>query len=150
MQGDSSPDSSGDDKGEWLSIRQAAHRLGISRVSVYGRIKRGTLKTRPVGNKGQQVWLSHDMQPNSHDATAEPELVDELRDRVAQLEQERERLVGEVERWRSEAEQARIVGERLKTVEELLSRQLDREIARADRLEAELLRRPWWAKLLGR
>src|SRR3954470_24016584 len=44
--------------GDWVSIGEAAHRLGVSRAAVYGRIERRTLTTRPKGNRGVEVlWL---------------------------------------------------------------------------------------------
>jgi hypothetical protein len=44
-------------QGEWVSIREAAKRLGIDPKSVRNRIARGTLKWRHKGNLGREVWI---------------------------------------------------------------------------------------------
>src|SRR3954447_2066479 len=43
--------------GDWVSIGEAAHRLGVTRAAIYGRIERRTLTTRPKGNRGLEVLL---------------------------------------------------------------------------------------------
>src|SRR3954471_22775121 len=43
--------------GEWMSIGEAARRLGVTRAAIYGRIERRTLETRPKGNRGVEVLL---------------------------------------------------------------------------------------------
>ena len=48
-------DGRGDVAGEWVDLGQFARRLGIARSSVYGRVRRGTLQTRPKGNRGQTI-----------------------------------------------------------------------------------------------
>jgi hypothetical protein len=39
---------------DWCSIREAAKRLGVTPNAVRGRIERGTLRTRPLGNTGNK------------------------------------------------------------------------------------------------
>ena len=57
--------------GRWLPLGVAAPFLGISRSSVYGRLRRGTLASRPLGNKGLEVLVPdapHDVAGNgAHD-----------------------------------------------------------------------------------
>ena len=43
--------------GEWVSVREAAKRLGVDPKSVRNRIARGTLKWRHKGNQGREVWI---------------------------------------------------------------------------------------------
>src|SRR4051795_4276219 len=43
--------------GEWMSIGEAARRIGVTRAAIYGRIERHTLPTRPRGNRGVEVLL---------------------------------------------------------------------------------------------
>src|SRR3954452_15895254 len=43
--------------GEWVSVGEAARRLGVTRAAIYGRIERRTLPTRPKGNRGIEVLL---------------------------------------------------------------------------------------------
>lgn len=54
-----------DDGGEWITLAEAAKRLGVTRAAVYGRIDRKTLTTRPRGNRGLEVlWPGGDITPN--------------------------------------------------------------------------------------
>src|SRR4051812_4411418 len=50
-------DDQGDCQGDWLSVGEAARRLGVTRAAIYGRIERRTLGTRPKGNRGVEVLL---------------------------------------------------------------------------------------------
>jgi hypothetical protein len=54
---DLSEEEPGGGPGEWVSIREAAKRLGIDPKSVRNRIARDTLKWRHKGNQGREVWL---------------------------------------------------------------------------------------------
>src|SRR3954452_17719548 len=59
--GDGQRDRHGDiAAGEWVSIGQAARRLGVTRAAIYGRIERRTLPTRPKSNRGVEVLLPPD------------------------------------------------------------------------------------------
>jgi hypothetical protein len=51
--GDGHGDVPAQGSGEWISLGDTARRLGVTRASVYGRIKRGTLQTRP---KATEAW----------------------------------------------------------------------------------------------
>lgn len=46
------------DEGEWLSLGEAARRAGFTRAATYGRVKRGSLPSRPRGNRGLEVRWS--------------------------------------------------------------------------------------------
>ena len=43
--------------GEWVSVREAARRLGVTPKAVRDRIKHGSLQARPKGNLGREVLL---------------------------------------------------------------------------------------------
>src|SRR3954469_5817833 len=43
--------------GEWVSVREAARRLGVTPKAVRDRIKHGSLEARPKGNLGREVLL---------------------------------------------------------------------------------------------
>jgi hypothetical protein len=151
----------------WVSIREAARRLGVTRAAIYSRIERGTLLARPHGNRGQLVRLPPDMQANvpaDREKGALSDMAPDMSGQHAALQAERDRLTDEVECWRSlaeergqtqaraEVENARLAAELAGKVElvEELRRQLKRELARGDRLAEELVeaRAPWWAKML--
>jgi hypothetical protein len=42
---------------EWLPIRAAARRLGVTPTAIRKRIERGTLETKPAGNHGRLVRI---------------------------------------------------------------------------------------------
>jgi excisionase family DNA binding protein len=78
--------------GELLTIDQAATRLGVYPGTIRRRLKRGEIKARR-GNRGQ--WLvelppnqTGDSPPSRAPASAEAELVAELRRAIQRLEQE--------------------------------------------------------------
>lgn len=51
--------------GEWVSVSEAARRIGISRASVQGRVKRGTLECREDNRGNPQVWVQPSMQASA-------------------------------------------------------------------------------------
>lgn len=114
--------------GEWLPVSTAARRLGISPRALRGRIDRGTVQWKQAGNTGKLVLIRPEDVAAEEDRDASQDEMDRLRDELA------EERIG---RARAEERAA------------ALREALDREQARADRLEAEL-RRPWWRKLTGR
>jgi hypothetical protein len=147
-----------DDSGTWVSIRQAARCLGVTRAAVYSRIERGTLQARPNGNRGQLVRLPPDM-PANVQADMKPDdlsgmspiMPGNMVGHHAALQAECERLADEVECWRqahgkAEVENARLAAElagKTELVEELRRQR--------NRLETELgeLRTPWWVRVLA-
>jgi hypothetical protein len=166
MAGDMPADPPGDPD-LWVSIREAARRLGVTRAAIYSRIERGTLLARPHGNRGQLVRLPPDMQANvpaDREKGALSDMTPGMSGQHAALQAERDRLTDEVERWRSLAEergqtQARAEVENARLAAELegerrlnaeLRRQLERELARGKRLEIELTeaRAPLLTRLL--
>jgi hypothetical protein len=128
--------------GQWVPLALAVRKLGISRAAVYRRIRAGTLDARPRGNRGLEVLVRDDRDEGrddrdhladgsvyvSRDAARDIELI-ELRLRVEQLVERAARAEGEAAATRT---------------------QLERELARGDRLEAALAeaRRPWLARVL--
>ena len=55
------------DEGEWVALGEFARRMGVTRAAVYGRASRGTLTTRPRGNRGLEVlWQPAQRHPNGH------------------------------------------------------------------------------------
>src|SRR3954451_5342987 len=53
----------GDGPGEWLSIAEAARRLGVTPKAIRNRLERGTLQWRPAGNHGREVFIRPGMGP---------------------------------------------------------------------------------------
>jgi hypothetical protein len=157
MTGDMSADPPGDPD-HWVSIRQAARCLGVTRAAVYSRIERGTLQARPHGNRGQLVRLPPDIRPNVQadggtdtPSDMSPNMPPDMLGQHAALQAERDQLADEVERWRTahgkaEVENARLAAELAGKVE--LVEELRRQ---RDRLEAQLAeaRTPLWSRLLA-
>jgi hypothetical protein len=123
--------------GEWVTLGEFARRLGITRGSVYGRIRRGTVESRRKGNKGFEVrwplpdhhnvadngWSNGDGNVVGDDAPN----VAAMRVEIARLE---ERLAGAERAHKAEV--------------------LAREVVIADlRMALAEARRPWWRKWLG-
>lgn len=138
----------------WVTVTEAARRLGVSRAAVYSRVKRGTAKARR-GNAGVEVqWPLPEAESalRQGDAQAYAQgdgtLTDELR-------AERDEARMEAALLRQEVAELRERAGRAEGQAAILQDALGREQARADRLEAELreahqeARRPWWRRLLG-
>lgn len=167
------------DGDEWITLGEAAKRLGVTRAAVYGRVKRGTLQTKARGNRGLLVsWPPPNdplPSPQRHgdgkgdvtatvagDVTHDVALVAELRSRLEAMTVEREalleagdHLVDQLAEARERA--ARVEGE-LKGLrqashsEALVLREALVDLSsRLDRATDELrdLRRPWWRRLIG-
>jgi hypothetical protein len=110
--------------GEWLSVAEAARRLGVTEKAVRNRIRRGTLEWRSAGNHGREVLLSPDMEAGdaAGDAAGDDPGTVELQVRAARLE------------------------ERLAVVER--ERDLYRDLFRDREAALAEARRPWLAKVL--
>jgi septal ring factor EnvC (AmiA/AmiB activator) len=129
----------------WLTVVEAARRLGVTPQAVRARIKRGSLESRP-DNKGNLLVLVSESADNPP-ATRE-EAVATLREQVARLEERRaadeeikaalrervEELKGERDAERRRAEQAEIRHAELDAQLEAILRQLNK---------LEERRRPW-------
>jgi hypothetical protein len=144
-------DGRGDVAGEWVDLGQFARRLGIARSSVYGRVRRGTLQTRPKGNRGLEIFW----QPSRHhrengSGHAAPMVasngVDVAGDVLvaAQVAELRERLA---------AAKAECLAARAVAIADVATAQA--EVAAKDQIIADLreqvqwLRLPWWRRMLG-
>jgi hypothetical protein len=167
-QGDIAPDG-----GEWISLGEAARRLGVTRSAVYGRIERRTLTTRPKGNRGLEVlWSPPKHHPSSkgdvtmtvmddaadvtHDGKGDiAALLDNLRERLARAEGEATQLRQQVTDLQSERD--RIVEQRAQARERAAKAEGEANTlrdalfdlsTRLDRAEVRLAM-PWWRRLLG-
>ena len=129
--------SGGDADREWVTLGEFARRLGITRGSVYGRIRRGTVESRRKGNKGFEVRCPP---PDNHNGagngdgnyhgnvgSVDAHDVAEMRVEIARLE---ERLAGVERTHKAEV--------------------LAREVVIADlRMALAEARRPFWQRWLG-
>src|SRR4051812_48546387 len=116
--------------GEWVSVREAARRLRVDPKTVRDRIRAGALQARASGNRGRLVWVTEPpRRPPGDDEEAPGELLDEVREALAEERVERARAEGRVE---------------------MLTGSLAKAEARIDRLEAALAeaRRPLLLRLL--
>jgi hypothetical protein len=149
----------------WLSYPELAERLGISADGARVRAKRagGPVQTGNDGRAKVRVPVADLPEHGPNKPEQEPNSVADIRrlfaERTAELKAELHEARQQAEQWRTATEQARVDAERERGMREaevagergkltLVREQLEREIARADRLEAEL-RRPWWRRLLG-
>jgi hypothetical protein len=129
--------------GEWVNIAEAARRLKVTPKAIRNRLRRGTLAARMRGNIGREVWLPRSRdQPEPPSGDWQGTSPDEgpgtgTGPGPVRLLVENARLAAELE------------GERRLNAE--LRRQLERELARGKRLEAELAeaRMPLLARLLA-
>lgn len=140
------PGPSGDDprNGEWLTVAAAARKLDVSPRAIRGRIKRGTIEWKPVGNTGRLVRVLP--RGPSPDATEDGPEDDErvvLREQVADL---RVALARAEERARSaeavavsDVEAARRIAEAEIGAKNVVIAELKAILAEA--------RRPWWQRL---
>ena len=140
---------------EWLNMTRAAHRLGWPRERLRGLVRRHRLQTMrgnsgemlvrmtpellaqaapgpPHGSaspdsQGQPPRTVHGIAPGTEEAEAG--IVDELRDRLAQAEADRDR-------WRQTAEERGMALARAETEARVLREAWEREKARADELQA--------------
>lgn len=151
-------DGRGDVAGEWVDLGQFARRLGIARSSVYGRVRRGTLQTRPKGNRGLEIFW----QPSRHhrengsghaapmvasngaDVAGDVLVTRELDAVSAQVAELRERLA---------TAKAECLAARAVAIADVATAQA--EVAAKDQIIADLRealawhRQPWWRRMLG-
>jgi hypothetical protein len=130
----------------WLTLTEAAERLGVRRELLRSRARRGLIPSRR-NNRGEMVVQ---IQPGQDQAmtgsvagapTGETRLIarleDELAEAMADLTEARQELADRREAQGKAEERALVLREAL-----------DFERARTNRLEEELreLRRPWWQR----
>jgi hypothetical protein len=132
-----------------VTVQEAARRTGRSVDAVRSALRRGTLAGFK-GNDGE--WHVHlpadDRQPGD-----EPDLATVLRQEADRLRDELQQARDGMEAWRRQAEDGRVTVAELRTRAELLQAALEREVARADGMAAELhaaLHRPGWVERLAR
>ena len=130
------------------TVQEAARRLGRSVDAIRSALRRGTLAGFK-GNDGE--WHVH-LPADDRQFGDEPDLATVLRQEADGLRDELRQARDGMEAWRRQAEDGRVTVAELRTRAELLQTALDREVARADGLAAELhaaLHRPsWWERLL--
>jgi hypothetical protein len=139
--GETSGDGPGE--GEWLTVAAAARRLGVSPRAIRSRIERGTLRWKAAGNVGKLVWLGSGEEPAGSPGEASAE--EELELVRAELAETRIALARAEERV--EAAQ-RVAAAEVRAAKDEMARlqaDLERERARADRLETWLMQ-PWWRR----
>jgi hypothetical protein len=149
--GDGQGDVTPGDGEEWVSLGEAARRLGVTRAAIYGRIERRTLTTRPKGNRGLEVlWPPPQHHPNGKGDVAVKVTDDvaavlaELRERLGHAEDEVVELRGQ-----RDAAQAQVADLRV----QLATAQ--GEVAAKDAVQTELRaqlawhRQPWWRRWIG-
>jgi hypothetical protein len=144
---------SDDGHDQWLPLGVAARVLGISRSSVCGRVRRGTLASRPLGNRGLEVLVSA-VPHNVAGDDAGDDHGDDTDDVAATLREELAAArvtIGRLEERLAAAGELRAaVQTRAAADTAALREALAKAEARGDRLEAALAeaRRPWLAKLI--
>jgi len=95
---------------EWVSIKEAAERLGVSADTIRRRMKRGELVSRKRGTAQGYVWeievesLPVDGEPMAGEqpapgAAADSLELERLRERVTGLERERGELIAQRDAW---------------------------------------------------
>ena len=60
--GEAPGDAPGTIEGEWVTVAEAARRLGVSPRAIRNRIKHHSLLSRPRGNQGREVLVTDDME----------------------------------------------------------------------------------------
>src|SRR3954451_8521950 len=133
----------------FVTVQEAARRMGRSVDAVRSALRRGTL----LGFKGNDgEWRVH-LPADDRQLGDEPNLSTVLRQENDRLRAELEQACDGMETWRRQAEDGRVAVAELRTRAELLQVALNREVARADGLAAELhaaLHRPSWLERLPR
>ncbi len=153
-----------------LTVAEAAALLGITEGAVRSRIKRGTL---PTVKEGAAVFVllgggtsEANQPPNDGEPTAQPGLVEELRDRVASQERQLERHGDETERLhRIIAGLAQANAEQARTIRAIEAPASEEPTQDAETVEEETEgaeprsatggaqettpRRPWWRRMFG-
>jgi hypothetical protein len=133
-----------------VTLAEAARRLQRDPEGLRALIRRGKLAAKR-GNDGRLLVRLADLpaaRPTDLASPAEDRLADlpnlaedELRDRLAAVEADRDRL-------RDELMAARERAARAETEARVLREAWEREKGRADELAADA-RRPWWRKIIG-
>ena len=139
-----------DSTAEWLTYEQAAERMHVSPAAVRARAMRGGWRRQPGNDGKSRVLITADVVRAAAEQPREqprkppnPELVNALREHVATLKADNERLNGELVAERQRADRA-LAGLTALTRERSAARQADREQlaaaqAAADKATAELV-----------
>jgi len=115
---------------EWVSIKEAGERYGVSADTIRRRLKRGEIVGRKESTAQGFVWqieVASDHAESEHKASEQPPAaigedaleLERLRERVAGLERERGDLIAQRDAWQ---EQARRSGEGEAQLRELVAR----------------------------
>jgi hypothetical protein len=137
---------------EWISVAEAARRLKRSRASIYGRIERGTLVTKPHGNEGRLImWPPEggDVTPTRHpDSEEDEELrreIARLRDTIDAMAHDLADLEGKLATANADKTAAQAIAAAQVAAKDEVVAELKRELEHHRQLAA----RPWWKRLLG-
>jgi hypothetical protein len=120
----------GEPPGEWVTVAEAARRIGVTPKAVRERIRHGSISWKPNGNAGRLVLVAEPArEPPGEPANDAGEELAELRDALAEERVARARAEGELAAMHALTTELR---------------------ARAERAEAALAeaRRSWLAKVI--
>jgi hypothetical protein len=146
--GDHQGDVTPGDGTEWISLGEAARRLGVSRAAVYGRVERGTLQNRPKGNRGMEVlWPP----PQRHHDGKDDVALTVMGDVTSLLDELRERLDHEVVELRGklDAAQAQIGDLRVELATARTEAVAKEALVVELRDQLAWHRQPWWRRWIG-
>ena len=127
--------------GQWLSVAAAARRLGVSPRAIRGRMKRGTIEWRPLGNTGREVLVTSEDAARDEDRDGPADVLDQLREELADLRE----ALGRAEARAESAD--RIAEARVETAQ--AEAKMLRELIAELRAELTRARKPWWWRMLG-
>jgi hypothetical protein len=143
-----------DDEPPWLTVPEAARRLGVTRQAISHRIRRGTLKTKP-GNRGLLVQVPSGVAEATVAPIVDNGIAQRLSESTRLLSVELDRAHERVRRAEEKLDKAQADhvaavarAERAEGRLEQAEREAERHRQEADRLRAEVeqARRPWWRR----
>jgi hypothetical protein len=152
-----------DENGDWLTIAEAAHRLGVSKQAIRSRIVRKTLRMKPGKSQNDglvRVWIGATEPANSTAPDTEPTSAPRLagdNDTTAALVTELRRQVGRLEQQLADQEQRH--REEVRTLRSDLEHERIERRTEAERTATERAmliealaqaKAPWWRRLMRR
>src|SRR4051812_5038373 len=141
-------DAAGEVPGEWVTVAEAARRIGITPKAVRERIRHGSLEWKPHGNAGRLVLVTEPTrEPPGEPTNDTGEELAELRDALAEERVARARVEGELGAERRHSASLAVL---LADARDLADRRKADHRATVAELRAELveLRRPWVLRLI--
>src|SRR4051794_38592923 len=90
-------DVAGEPQREWVTVAEAARRIGVTPKAVRERIRHGSIRWKPNGNAGRLVLVDEPSpEPPGEPANAAREELAELRDALSEERVARARVEGEL------------------------------------------------------